>query len=205
MKSLQLKGGSINSRFRPLGSEKHRNATFDRARNRVSGTAFKRKPIDIIILGYLIFNLLFVSYIISIEQIVIPGPVNLNPPNFHYPAWPPAFFVDIVHWWEGHFDPLLLARPAWYQATIWIDVLLFGPFYAIAIYAFLKRKNWIRLPAIIYSAIMVTNVTIILFEEIWGPHASAHPLIPVLANAAWFIFPFIITARMWRNDQPFTE
>jgi hypothetical protein len=162
----------------------------------------RRKLIDIVILGYLIFNFLFVSYIISIEQIVIPGPVTLHPVNFQYPAWPPKFFIDVVHWWEGNFDPLLLARPVWYKATIWIDVLLFGPFYGIAIFAFLKRKNWIRVPALLYSAIMFTNVTIILSEEMWGPHAAANPMIPVLANLAWFIFPFIITARMWK-EKPF--
>jgi len=38
---LWLKGCSINSKFSPLGSEKRRLATFVRARNKVSGTAFK--------------------------------------------------------------------------------------------------------------------------------------------------------------------
>jgi steroid 5-alpha reductase family enzyme len=164
----------------------------------------RKRPLDIVILGYFLFNFLLVSYIISLEQIAIPNPVVLNPPNFEYPAWPPKVFVDVVHWWEGTFDPLLLARPVWYKATIWIDVLLFGPFTALAAYAFFRRRNWIRIPAIIYSAIMFTNVTIIMSEEIWGPHAAANPLFPVLANAAWFIFPFIITARMWGNDHPFT-
>jgi steroid 5-alpha reductase family enzyme len=164
-----------------------------------------KRPLDIIILAYLLFNLLFVSYIISIEQIAIPNPVSLNPVNFTYPPWPPRIFVDLVHWWEGNFDPLLLARPVWYKATIWIDVLLFGPFSFIAAYAFIRRRNWIRLPAIIYAAIMFTNVTIILSEEIWGPHAAANPLLPVLANASWFIFPFIIIARMWKSDHPFSQ
>ncbi len=165
----------------------------------------RRRPLDIIILAYLLFNLLFVPYLISIEQIAIAGPVSLHPANFAYPAWPPRFFIDIVHWWEGNFDPLLLARPVWYKATIWLDVLLFGPFYLFAVYAFIRRRNWVRLPAIIYSAVMFTNVTIILSEELWGPHAAVNPLVPVLANAAWFIFPFIIIARMWKNDHPFTE
>ncbi len=71
----------------------------------------RKCPLDIIILGYILFNFLFVSYIISLEQIVIPNPVTLNPSNFTYPAWPPRIFIDVVHWWEGHFDPLLLARP----------------------------------------------------------------------------------------------
>jgi len=57
------------------------------------------------------------------------------------------------------FDPVLLARPAWWKATIWIDAVLFGPFYALAIYAYARGKDWIRLPSVIWASVMLTNVT----------------------------------------------
>jgi hypothetical protein len=90
------------------------------------------------------------------------------------------------------------------MATIWIDALIFGPVYALGIYTFIRGREWIRLPAIIASAILWTNVTIILSEEIWGAYAT--PALPrvLLANAPWFIFPFIIIARLWRAH-PFTR
>lgn len=137
---------------------------------------------------------------IDLEQLVIR-----NPANFKYPFWPPGFLIDLVHWWGNNFDPPLMAREPWWKATIWIDAIFFGPFYIFAIYAFIKGKDWIRLPSIIYSSVLMTNVIIILSEEIWGDHATGDLTIILLANASWVIFPIVITWRMWKCPHPFTE
>lgn len=164
----------------------------------------RRRPIDIVIVGFFIINLLFITYIVDFEQIAIPDPVDPAARNFTYPVWPPAPLVDLVHWWAKNFDPVILARPPWWKATIWIDAIIFGPMYALGIYAFIRGREWIRLPSIIASAILWTNVTIILSEEIWGVHAGpALPLV-LLANAPWFVFPFVIIARLWK-PHPFTR
>ena len=92
---------------------------------------------------------------------------------WEYPLWPPAFFVDIIHWYGRNFDPVLIARPVWWRMTIWIDSLFFGPFYVFAIYAWTKGKNWIRIPSVIWASVMMTNVTIILGEEFMGPHLTS--------------------------------
>ncbi len=89
------------------------------------------RKIDYLFIGYWVLNLSFITYLVDVEQLVIA-----DPSNFEYPLWPPAPLVDLVHWWGNRFDPVLLARPPWWRATIWIDSLLFGPFYAAAIYAF---------------------------------------------------------------------
>ena len=65
--------------------------------------------------------------------------------------WPPARFVDLIHWCGETYDPLLLARPPFWRMTIWIDVIFFGPFYLFAIYAFIRGRNWIRVPALVWS------------------------------------------------------
>ena len=77
--------------------------------------------------------------------------------------------------------------------------MFFGPFYVVAIYAYTKGKEWIRIPSIVYASVMITNVTIILFEEVLGPYASPSLGIVLLANASWIIFPLLIIWRM-RND-----
>jgi hypothetical protein len=159
----------------------------------------RRRPIDIAFLGFFVFNLLFVSYIISLEQIVIANPATFTPP-----LWPPRAAIALVHWWEKTYDPLLWARPAWYRATIWIDVLLFGPFYAAAIVAFVRGREWIRLPSFIWSGLMFANVTIILFDELAGAYASPHPWVVVGANASWILMPILMVWRM-RPLHPFTK
>lgn len=160
----------------------------------------KKRPVDIALIIFFIINLFFITYMIDIEQLVIA-----DTQNFKYPVWPPKWLIDLVHWYGRNFDPVLIARPAWWRATIWIDSLFFGPFYAIAIYTFIKGKNWIRFGCIIWASVMLTNVTIILFEEINGQYATPELLRVLLANAAWIIFPVIVLYRMWKSAHPFTE
>jgi hypothetical protein len=158
------------------------------------------RRVDLAILAFFFVNILFITYIVDLEQLVIADPAH-----FAYPIWPPGPLVDLVHWWGNTFDPLQMARPVWWKMTIWIDVLGFGPFYVAAIYAFIKGRDWIRLPSLLYSATMLTNVTIILGEEYAGPHATPHFPIVFLANLAWLVFPIVIIARMWRSETPFTR
>jgi hypothetical protein len=160
----------------------------------------KRRPLDIGLLGFFLFNLLFVSYVISLEQIVIS-----NPASSIHTIWPPRGALALIHWWQKSFDPLLWARPAWYRATIWIDVLLFGPFYAAAIYAFARAREWIRIPSVLWAGMMLANVIIIMFDEFLGVHASPRPFMVLAANASWIVVPMIVFWRMARKEHPFTE
>ena len=162
--------------------------------------SLKRRPLDIGLLIFFVFNLLFVTYVVSLEQIVIDTPFAYAPP-----AWPPQFMLTVIHWWEKTFDPLLWARPAWYRATVWLDVLAFGPYYAVAVYAFLRGRDWIRIPSIIWASIMSANVFIILFDELRGTHASPHPVAVVLVRAAWLLAPLLVGWRVLRKQYPFTE
>src|SRR4051812_36304572 len=115
-----------------------------------------QRPIDIVFLIFFTINLLFITYIVDLEQLVIP-----DASNFTYPAWPPKPAVDLIHWYGNTYDPVLIARPAWWKMTILLDSIFFGPFYVAALYAFIKGKNWIRIPCFLYSAMLFTNVSII--------------------------------------------
>lgn len=160
----------------------------------------KERPVDILILTFYFINILFIVYFIDIEQVMIADPYN-----FDYPIWPPAPIVDLVHWWGNTYDPLLMARPMFWQMAIWLDQLFFGPYYVFAIYAFIKGKNWIRIPSIIYGTMLFTNVVIILGEEIWGVHSTDDVGMVLFANAAWLLMPILVISRMWAHERPFTR
>jgi len=159
-----------------------------------------QRRIDIVLIAFFLVNLLFVSYFIDTEQLVIA-----NPAHFTYPIWPPRAVIDLVHWWGYNFDPLLIARPVFFKVTIWLDNLLYGPFYLIAAYAYIKGKEWIRLPSIIYAVLMIEGVIMILSEEAFGQYRTPHLAMVVAANASWIIFPLIILFRMGLNEHPFTR
>ena len=52
---------------------------------------------------------------------------------------------------------------------------------------------------------MLTNVTIILFKETVGEHATPELMRIYLANLGWVVFPVIVMYRMWRSQNPFAE
>jgi len=149
-----------------------------------------------VFLGFFTINLLLITYIVDVEQLIIA-----DTSHFVDPLWPPRVLVDVIHWWGRTFDPLLMARPVWWQATIWLDAIFFGPFYAAAIYALIKRKNWIRTPALVWAGMMFANVSIIMLEEIKGLYASPNLGIVMLANASWFLMPVLMVC--WMRKDPF--
>ncbi len=157
----------------------------------------RQRKYDLIFLGFFVINATFITYIVDIEQLVIA-----DPNNFTYPIWPPGPFVDLVHWYGSNFDPLLMARPPFWRMTIWIDVIFFGPFYFAAIYAFIRGRNWIRVPALVWSGTMLANVLIILMDERYGVTPAPNFGLVLLANLSWLMFPLLMIVRMWR-DGPF--
>src|SRR5215813_4335591 len=159
----------------------------------------RERRLDLLFIAFFVINLGLITYIIDLEQLVIADPTH-----FTYPAWPPAPMIDLVHWYGSHYDPLLMARPPFWRMTIWIDVLLFGPFYAAAIYAFIRGRSWIRVPALVWSGMMLSNVLIILMDERYGVTPSPHFGLVVLANLPWLAFPIATIIRM-RRDQPFAR
>jgi len=151
------------------------------------------RPLDLALVAFFLVNFLVITYQVDLEQLVIA-----DPSHFTYPAWPPPFSVDAVHWWGRNFDPVLLARPVWWKVTIWIDVLIYGPFYATAIYALLRERQWIRTPMLLWAGLMLMGVAVIMGEEMFGPYRTPQPVIVWLANAPWTVFPLL---AVWRASR----
>jgi hypothetical protein len=161
--------------------------------------AFSQRRVDWLFVGFFLINFFFITYIVDLEQLVID-----DPSNYQQPIWPPDSMVKLVHWYGSSFDPLLMARPPWWKMTIWVDVLLYGPFYVLAIYAFIKGRDWIRIPAFFYSGMMFMGVSIILGEEIAGPHATPHFPLVLALNLPWLLTPILLTLRL-RKEHPFAS
>jgi len=159
----------------------------------------RQRRTDLVFIAFFAVNVGFITYVVDLEQLVIA-----DPHHFRYPLWPPPPLVDLVHWYGTNLDPLLLARPAFWRMTIWIDVLFFGPFYLFAIYAFIRGRDWVKLPALVWSGAMCANVLIILMEERYGVYATPHFPAVLAANLPWLLLPFAV---MWRlhGDHPFTR
>jgi hypothetical protein len=164
---------------------------------RAPAVPLRKRPIDLLFVAFFAVNAAFVTYTVDVEQLVIA-----DPDRFDYPLWPPPAMVDLIHWYGRSFDPLLMARPAFWQMTIWIDVLLFGPFYLAAIYALVRSRSWIRVPALVWSGMMAANVLIILMEERYGVTPSPRFEVVLGAYLPWLLAAVAMLVRM-RRPEPF--
>lgn len=157
-----------------------------------------KRPADALLLAFFVVSLFYVALVIDIEQLVIE-----DPDNFTYPPWPPKFLVDHVHWYGNTFDPLQVARPTWWRAVILHEMIFFVPYYPFAIYAFIRGRDWIRVPTLLYSASLLTIVLVILQEEAFGPHAAPNFPAVLAFNTPWLVAPLYMILRMWRQEHPF--
>jgi hypothetical protein len=138
-----------------------------------------------------------ITYLIDIEQVTVVQPAKYGELG-HTPVWPPAPFVHAIHWWCT-WDKLVWARPLWYRVAIWLEVLVQAPFYVLAIEAFVRQRNSIRIPAIIYSTVLLTIMPMILFEQYYGPHRTKHPWLITAVYGAYVVMPLLV---LWRVASP---
>ena len=57
-----------------------------------------KRPGDIAMLAFFLVNILFITYIADLEQLIIADPAH-----FAYPLWPPPIAVDAIHLVGTHF------------------------------------------------------------------------------------------------------
>jgi len=126
-------------------------------------------------------------------------------------------------------DPLLIANPKYLQVMTFISAFIFGPFYIVLVYAFLKGKNWIRPFALIYTGMIIESMIVLLIVEFTGDTSFItkmstgiktaeelaksgltpdlivqKPVKFLLFNLPYKIVPIILAVRMWK-DKPFSR
>ncbi len=68
-------------------------------------------------------------------------------------------------------DPLLIANPMWLRVMCFLSAFVFGPFYAVMVYAFARGRNWIRPFALIYAGMILESMIVIIAVEFTGEAA----------------------------------
>lgn len=108
------------------------------------------------------------------------------------------------YWYASSFDPIFLDTPLWLRIMCGIDAFVFGPFYLVLIYALVRRRSWIRVPALLYGAAIVYSTAVYFGYEILDPanRAEANLVAVFLVNIPFTIVPLLLIWRM-RRRQPF--
>jgi hypothetical protein len=117
-------------------------------------------------------------------------------------------------------DPVLIANPRFVQLTVgFVSAMLFGTFYLVLIYAFVRGREWIRLPAVFYAGMVVMGTGLYLgvgalgdaplFALACGPGSGFDYKSPSVLQSFAYNLPYplvglLLVARMWR-PHPFTR
>lgn len=149
------------------------------------------------------------SFLIDTANMVgRPDPHSRNP------------MARFVYGQMASIDPVLIANPRAVQISVgFVSALLFGVFYLVLIYAFVRGREWIRLPAVFFSGMIVMGTVLYLsvgllgdaplFALACGPgsafdYKSPNGLKSVAANGLYPLVALLLVARM-RRAHPFTR
>ena len=90
-----------------------------------------------------------------------------------------------------------LGRPPWFKAIVWVEVLGQLPFFAVALYAWLYRREWVRVPAIVYGAHVATTLVPILGHFMGAAIPTAKLQLLLAFYAPYLLVPLWLVARSW--------
>lgn len=122
------------------------------------------------------------------------GPVNSNRALMTLPSSLPPFPF-----------PLQMSPPMeiWFQSFVWTEVLFQLPFFFVATYALVMRRNWIRIPAIIYGSFVCATMVPILTVLATTKAPGYNPLPLIAFYSPYLLVPACLVAYMAVNEQPF--
>jgi EXPERA (EXPanded EBP superfamily) len=112
-----------------------------------------------------------------------------------------AFWSRANRWYaEVSADHFFSAEHQYVRVNTGISGLIYGPFYLVLVYAFVKGKNWIRTPAFIYVGAMLHGLTEYCVWEYWIGPPPGEPLIFWAFTAPYGLIPLLLAVRMWKPD-----
>jgi hypothetical protein len=117
------------------------------------------------------------------------------------------FLVRSNYWYAHDADPLFMHPPVWMRIVTGLSALVYMPFYVVLVYALVRGRNWIQLPAVVYATMISTITGIIVFGvEFFGEaeFRTHNPSKFLAFNLPYVLIPLILLVRM-RKPDPFTR
>ena len=117
------------------------------------------------------------------------------------------FLVNSNYWYAHDADPLFMNPPVWMRIVTGLSAFVYGPFYIVLVYALLRGRNWIQLPAVIYATMISSITGIIVFGvEFFGEpeFQTQNPAKFLAFNLPYVLIPLLLLIRM-RKPMPFAR
>jgi hypothetical protein len=101
------------------------------------------------------------------------------------------------YFYARSWDPLFLDPPLYLRVMTGVDEWIFGPMYVVLIYAFLRRREWIRAPALLYCGAIVYSTLVYFLTEFLGEGQRANLAMVTAVNIPYAIIPCALAWRFW--------
>lgn len=154
------------------------------------------RPIDIVFAAF--FSAFFVTSLIS-DLLPTVG-VDFSHPSSN-------FFAN-SNWWYAHdADPLFMHPPTWMRIITGLSAFVYMPFYVVLVFALVRGRDWIQLPAVIYATMIVALTGIVVFGvEFFGEpeFRTGNPAKFLAFNLPYVLVPLALLIRM-RAPRPFAR
>jgi hypothetical protein len=79
-----------------------------------------------------------------------------------------------------------------------IDEWVYGPMYLVLIDAFVRRREWIRLPGLLYCGAIIYSTLVYFLTEFLTEGHRANLAMVTLVNLPYTIVPCLLVWRLWR-------
>ncbi|GIL60429.1 hypothetical protein Vafri_15020, partial [Volvox africanus] len=123
-------------------------------------------------------------------------------PSKYYPSWA----KELLQWHiKTNGDHLVSTNPLWFVSLVLCECFLQLPFFFIAAFAFIKRRNWIRIPSIVYGVHVATTMVPILVDILFSPSAGPKRATLALIYLPYLIVPLLLVVRMLAIAKPFGD
>lgn len=99
---------------------------------------------------------------------------------------------------------MLCVNPLWVRVMCFVSPFIYAPFYLVAVYAIVKGKEWIRVPIIAVATALFYSLTVILIDQIWGPHPATNVPLICIAYSTYWLLPIVLVVRFGSTYHPFT-
>jgi len=102
-------------------------------------------------------------------------------------------------------DPMFMRPPPFLYVAATVSGFVWGPLYVYFVWSFLRGRNQMRLPALLYSGALTLAMLMIFAEELWSfapGWASPRPLKFAAYNLPYLLVPILLGVRM-RHPFPF--
>lgn len=119
----------------------------------------------------------------------------------------PKVLKDLLKWYiDTYNDQLVASKPTWFVAVVWAEALFQLPFFFVATYGLLMKRNWIRIPSILYGSHVATTVWAIIPEMLLHPDITGSQKQMLFGfYFPYFLIPLILALYMAFHPVPFPE